>query len=298
MTAIARSGFQPVRKKTIVSPLHLIPEDITLIVPVKDNNQGIQCFLKGLIDSVNLSSWPGEIVIVDNNSAVPLELPGPHPIPITILSCKKPGPAAARNMGASIAQGKWLLFCDSDCIPTSDTISGYLPYLDGSVGYAGWVTAKDKDPISAYYESQEILIPPHSPSEKGESPEYLITCNCLVWKEAFDEARGFCESFPKPAGEDIDLGFRLRELGTLAYAKGSNIIHDFSDGLDGFAARFKRYGEGNHHLQTLYPNLNLLPYPFEPNCAGLVNKMLARLQFEAMIEGWNEYTEKHVQKLA
>jgi glycosyltransferase involved in cell wall biosynthesis len=298
MTAIARTGYKPVRKKTIFSPKSFSPQDVSIVMPVKDNLEGVQRFVSELLSCLSPGQLPGELVVVDNNSATPVELTTHESLQIVVIRCQKRGPAAARNRGVAHAKGKWILFCDSDCIPTADLLQGYQPHLDGSVGYAGWVRAKDKDLLSQYYDSQEILIPPHSPGMVEHRPEYLITCNALVWREAFEGIGGFNEDFPKAAGEDVDLGYRLREVGTLAYAEGSMIIHDFGDGLDGFLHRFKRYGEGNCHLQQLYPEVQLMPTPFEPNVKSITNFALAKLQYEAMLEGWEQQSQFYFSRQA
>jgi len=76
-----------------------------------------------------------------------------------LLKCSKTGPAAARNVAIKHAKGDWILFKDSDCIPSGSFIQGYLQAMNGSIGYAGNVKAWGEDILSRYYENQEILMP-------------------------------------------------------------------------------------------------------------------------------------------
>jgi GT2 family glycosyltransferase len=287
MTLISRTGYRPAIKKVLTAPLLTAAGQISIIIPVKNNQQGINRFVEALLKTHALEAFPGEVIIVDNNSGTPVTLPSAaKPAIFKVLSCSKPGPAAARNISASHAQCPWLLFADSDCIPTPTSISGYIEAQNGAIGYAGDVKANRNDLFSQYYQSQEILLPPEVLSTGTDPlPDYLVTANCLIWKTAFDEVGGFNETFPFAAGEDIDLGFRLRTIGRLAYAPGSTMLHQFEPGLRNFISRFVRYGKGNRIVSQLY-GLNLQPRPFAPVCKKPVNYLLAWLQYQSMRRGY------------
>jgi hypothetical protein len=42
---------------------------------------------------------------------------------------------------------------------------------------------------------------------------FLPTCNVFYWRADLEAAEGFDEAFATPAGEDTDLGLRIRKLG-------------------------------------------------------------------------------------
>jgi glycosyltransferase involved in cell wall biosynthesis len=282
MTLITRS----IGKKNyaeIAAPKEINTSDISIVIPVKDNQNGIDCFLSSMLSSENL---PKEIIIVDNNSTNPTTLKQAYRdshIPIVLISCKAKGPAAARNYGATIASGDWLLFTDSDCIPSDSFLLGYVHSADGSIGYAGSVKSFNQDSISKYYEDQQILIP--LSWSNGHSPSYLVTANCLVWKRAFERVGGFDERITIAGGEDVDLGFRLCEVGRLSFALKSVVFHNFNDGLIGFVERFVRYGIGNR-LVSDFHHLDLKPRRFPPKTATIVNYFLARLQYYCLLIGY------------
>lgn len=69
------------------------------------------------------------------------------------------GPASARNLGIQHSKGDWVLFTDSDCIPSESWILGYIHSMNGCIGYAGNVKSWGNDFLSKYYETQEILVP-------------------------------------------------------------------------------------------------------------------------------------------
>lgn len=287
MTMISRLGFKPTKRQTIKSDLIHRTESITIVIPVKDNQDGIDLFLTEFFRTHTVDIFPKEIIIVDNNSNPTIELKrNDFPIPVRLLKCSKIGPASARNFGVQHSRTDWILFTDSDCVPTSNFLTGYLKIQNGSLGYAGNIKAHGQDLISKYYEQQEILVPPKVYEQPNKPrPDYLITANCLVWRPAFDKVGGFNEQIKIAGGEDIDLGFKLLNIGELTYAFDSVAKHNFGDGLRDFRERFKRYGHGNKIISKIY-GLDLRPKTFKPNKRTAINYVLAFLQFIWLTNGY------------
>jgi glycosyltransferase involved in cell wall biosynthesis len=289
MTMISRLGFKPTKYATMTSEVLKRTNSITIVIPVKNNQCGIDLFLTEFFRTHTTNNFPREIIIVDNNSSPPIKIMrNDFPIPVILLKCDKAGPASARNMGAYQAQSDWILFTDSDCVPTNTLLTGYLNVQNGSVGYAGNIKAYRSDLISKYYEQQEILLPPKVYEQSGNPrPDYLITANCLVWREAFNKVGGFNEQIKIAGGEDIDLGFRLLNIGQLAYAFESIAKHNFGASLSDFRERFIRYGVGNRIVGNLY-SLDLMPTMFLPIKRTFVNLILAFLQYQWLVKGYNK----------
>lgn len=287
MTMISRLGFIPTRKQTVKSDFLRSTKDITIIIPVKDNQSGIDLFLTEFFSIHRNNKFPKEIIIVDNNSNPKIEIVRTSfPISVRLLHCNKVGPASARNFGVKHAQTDWILFTDSDCVPTNNMLTGYLKAQNGSVGYAGKIKAYKQDIFSRYYEQQDILIPPKVYELSYQSrPDYLITANCLVWRPAFEKVGGFNETFKIAGGEDIDLGFKMLNIGQLSFAFDIIVKHNFEDGLINFKKRFIRYGYGNKIISQLY-DLDLKPQKFKPNKRTMINYLFAYLQFIWLKEGY------------
>ncbi len=68
MTMISRLGFKPTKQTTIKSKLIRTTDEITIVIPVKDNQTGIDIFLTEFFRTHNADNFPKEIIIVDNNS--------------------------------------------------------------------------------------------------------------------------------------------------------------------------------------------------------------------------------------
>ena len=288
MTLLSTFGFHPQKRLEIVAPSRIQYSDISIVIPVQNNQKGINLFLTTFLQTHTPDMYPAEIIIIDNNSKPQITIPRQYcdiGLKITLLFCSDIGPACARNLGVRSTQSDWILFTDSDCIPSSSFITGYFTALNGSVGYAGNVKAWGSDSLSKYYESQEILVPPLTTANSEKRPEYLITANALVWKLAFEHIGGFNEKITIAAGEDIDLGFRLREIGSLSAALTSSVYHNFDDGIPGFCRRFVRYGKGNKIVSMLY-HINLMPEAFKPKSHTIINRVLAKIQYLCLLWGY------------
>ena len=287
MTMISRLGFKPNKKHNLKSDFLQTTVEITIVIPVKDNQNGIDLFLTEFFSTHSAVNFPREIIIVDNNSVPKIELKRTDfPISVRLLTCSKIGPASARNFGVQHSQTDWILFTDSDCVPTKNLLTGYIKVQNGSVGYAGNIKAYGQDIISKYYEQQEILLPPKVYEQPNRPrPDYLITANCLVWRPAFDKVGGFNETIKIAGGEDIDLGFKLLNIGELTYAFDSIAKYNFGDGIWDFKERFVRYGFGNKIISKLY-NLDLKPKKFKPNKRTSINYILAFMQYVWLSKGY------------
>jgi glycosyltransferase involved in cell wall biosynthesis len=286
MTLLTWIDYTPPRIDSLFAPHAFDCAAVSVIVPVKDNQAGVNRFLSALFATHTPHVLPREVIIVDNRSTVPVHLSPSfqrHGVPVRLVRCERAGPASARNAGAAVASGQWLLFTDSDCEPTASFVAGFGDAMNGAVGYAGYVCAAGEDRLSRYYESQEILVPPRVADDR---PQYLITANALVWKHAFEAVGGFDESYPLAGGEDVDLGFRLSQIGLLAYAPASVVRHDFSDGYIGFVRRFIRYGRGNRRVARGY-GISLRPKPFAPARPCVYNWLVAVAQFACLAWGYS-----------
>src|ERR1035437_11037505 len=155
-------------------------KQISIIIPVKNNQKGIDNFLDSFFETQDAENLPLEIIIVDNNSVPQIVISEKFctnkNVRISILRCSKKGPAAARNMGAGTAKGDWLLFTDSDCIVTPTSITGYENINEPAVAYAGAVNTIKRNYLTNYYSHIKILNPTPKPEDTNQ-PGYVVTAN-------------------------------------------------------------------------------------------------------------------------
>lgn len=67
-----------------------------------------------------------EIIIVDNGSREELSLPGGWPFGLRVMRNMNAYPGLARNLGAAMAQGEYLIFFDDDNLPKPDFVAELL----------------------------------------------------------------------------------------------------------------------------------------------------------------------------
>src|SRR5258706_1577643 len=161
MTLLSTFRILPVQQGDTVAPSQLDLADLSIVVPVKNNQAGVERLLTACLKVFPPNHCPAEIVLVDNLSSPPLDVPAQvaSALPVRLVVCSQPGAAAARNVGARLARTQWILFLDSDCIPTVGLIEGYQHAMSGAIGYVGGVQASHTNTLSAYYDTQGILRP-------------------------------------------------------------------------------------------------------------------------------------------
>ena len=142
----------------------------------------------------------------------------------TLISAKYPwakwvagprrGPAANRNNGATFACGEWLVFTDDDCLPDSGWLAAYASsisnydILEGRTSSVG--TRKRAD--------EECPI--------NESGGFLWSCNFAIKRDRFEYLRGFDESFPSPAMEDVELNTRVfKAMLSRRFVPDAQVLH-------------------------------------------------------------------------
>ena len=131
------------------------------------------------------------------------------------------GPAAKRNFGAALAQGRVLAFTDSDCVPEPGWLAAGLAAVDAG---AQLVQGAVKPPPGAASHPLSHTI--HVMSDVGLHE----TSNMFYERELFALLGGFtCRYFRRygaPFGEDVELGWRARRAGaTYRFEVEAAVIH-------------------------------------------------------------------------
>lgn len=249
------------------------PTDISIVIPVKDNQTGIDTYLTNFFVTTPTQSYPLEIIIVDNNSRYPIVNRVEYPIPVRVVECTKRGPAAARNEGVKHSKGSWILFHDSDTVVRRDTVSAYCcVFPDDCVAVQGRYLAVGDGPYAHYYAKYMSADPlpiidvetMNLPFERWQ-PKILVTANCLIRKSTFVEVGGFDENIVAVASEDVELGIRLKQVGYIALMEWSVVTHNMTESLVDFCDRWIRYSRGDQYVGNKHPddvrNFNHVVFP-------------------------------------
>lgn len=215
------------------------PASITVVIPVKDDQAGLDLTLAGL-DTV-------PVVVVDDGSRVPLVLRDRPPASGTTLLRRENagGPGIARQTGLTVVETSLVFFVDAGVVVTAEQIERLSRWFaDPDVVAVGPRVASADGPglIDRFELANSPLdlgLTP-SPVGHGRTVSYLPTACLAVRREAVDEAGGF-----DPAlrfGEDVDLVWRLIERGDVRYDPSVVTTHPARGTLEALATQ--RYGYG------------------------------------------------------
>jgi cellulose synthase/poly-beta-1,6-N-acetylglucosamine synthase-like glycosyltransferase len=141
-------------------------------------------------------------------------------------------PGKMRNMGASRAVGRHILFIDDDCIPPPSWLGKMVAVLEGDVT-VGMVGCRVVSAANGFWSrcADYALFACYQFNERIESD--LGSAAIAVRKEAFEAVGGFDESLL--AAEDWDFSLKLRDKGwRCVFDPGVEVKHDHNRG--GFAA--------------------------------------------------------------
>jgi glycosyltransferase involved in cell wall biosynthesis len=188
----------------------------------------------------------------------------------------------------------WVYFTDCGCMHDPDLFlkfeAAWLECGDCCVAISGPVTGSGPGPINEYMTEQGVLNPPIEYDLHGvHIPQAIITANALIAALPFAYLDGFDTKFKEAAGEDLDMGLRLRQFGVIAWAKDAIAAHRFDEDDSDFYKRFRRYGRGNRALEIKHGLPCLRARPFTPDKKDDPEHLrLAKLSLEAMQAGYDE----------
>lgn len=222
--------------------------DVTVVVPVRDNPDGLLRLLRALRGL--------RVVIVDDGSAVPVapptdfQLDGCAAPTVTLVRHESSrGPAAARNTGLAAATTDFVAFLDSDVVPRKGWLEVVLSHFaDPSVGLVAprIVALEPEGSALARYENARSSLDlgrREGPVTAGGPVSYVPSAALVARRRALTECRGFDESMH--VAEDVDLCWRLQDAGwRLRYEPVAHVAHDHRVDIRKWFARKLFYGTG------------------------------------------------------
>ncbi len=227
----------------------------SVIVPIYNAQATIEKTLEAL-RALEFNDW--ELILVNNNSKDASEeiikkfiKEKPFQINVSYLLEKKQGASAARNRGASLAEGEWLVFTDADCEPDKfwlkdlDDVIKRLPTVQAFAGNI--LPGEARNFIS---KSLNLYTLPQNFSEKIHEQYTLIeggfpTANFAIKKDFFMRLGGFDENI-QIYGEDHLLCLKIyTNGGKICQLTSAKIRHNHRATLKGLVKQ--SYGFGLAH---------------------------------------------------
>ena len=190
---------------------------LSVVVPVRNGGQNFEHCLLRLRDSF-LTDY--ELIVIDDgstdDSADLAARAGAtvfrHPTP--------QGPAAARNWGARIATAPLIFFLDADVAVHPRTLGLALARFEVDRHLSALFGSYDARPaargvVSQYRNLLHHFVHQQGTFEQGTRPAHTFWTGCgLIRRDVFLAFGGFDPGlYPRPAIEDIELGYRLTRAG-------------------------------------------------------------------------------------
>jgi glycosyltransferase involved in cell wall biosynthesis len=223
----------------------------SIIIPTRNRPKELKNCLNA-IGYLNYSNSSFEVIVVnDGGDDSSEEVIDYFEDKLNIVRIRQPqsGPASARNEGARIAKGKYIVFTDDDCLPAPNWLSeleeSLKKYPDSIVGGKTLNQLNDNLYSTASQVICELAYKHYN--ENGEEPTFFCTNNMALSREKFYEIKGFDESLQ--TAEDRDLCKRWNNQGLkMIYAPEAIIRHAHSLTFPGFVMQHFKYGRGSYRF--------------------------------------------------
>lgn len=200
---------------------------LAVVIPVYNGGADFQRCLRALRDAVEAIPEPVELIVVDDGSS---DGSGDlaRSFGAQVLHHDRPrGPAAARNLGARAATADLIFFLDADVLVHPGTPAQVIAHLDRHPEVAATFGSYDDNPPAPGLVSRFRNLLHHHVHQQGKfddeqvRPAHTFWTGCgAIRREAFLEAGGFDPGlYPRPAIEDIELGYRLTRAGHVIHLK-------------------------------------------------------------------------------
>ncbi|MGW4329300.1 mycofactocin biosynthesis glycosyltransferase MftF [Nocardia sp. NPDC004573] len=234
------------------------PEDVTVIVPLHNNAEGLARLLAALRGH--------NVIVVDDGSDQPVRIPrnrGTRCRVTVLRHDRKQGPAAARNAGLRAATTDFVAFLDSDVVPRSGWLEVMLGHFSdpGVALVAPRIVALDPESTAlARYEHTRSSLDLGRREAAVHSRglvSYVPSAALLARRRALLEQGGFDDSMH--VAEDVDLCWRLERAGwRLRYEPAAHVAHDHRVCFRAWFGRKLFYGTGaaplgERHAGTVSP---------------------------------------------
>lgn len=201
----------------------------SVIIPVYNSKSIISRCLNAL-ETQTIDPQMYEVIVVDDGSAddTPEIIAADFPW-VRVLPIKHGGPSVARNAGAQLARGEFLLFTDSDCMPMGDWIEKMIaPFGDPDiVGVKGVYRSHQPELIARFVQLEYQFK--YERMAKLKWLDFIDTYSAAYRKEIFLKNKGFDSAFSVPSVEDQELSFRLSEKGYRLFFANDAIVYHIHD---------------------------------------------------------------------
>jgi len=201
----------------------------------------------------NLEYPDYETIVVDDGSTDDTAAIA-QAFPVRLISTPQRGLGSARNTGLEAATGEIVAYIDDDAWPDPH----WLTYL--AAGFTerdhAAVGGPNIAPPGYGLTSDCVARAPGNPTHvllTDREAEHLPGCNMAFRRSCLEAIGGFDPRF-RAAGDDVDIGWRLREHGwTLGFAPGAMVWHRRRSTIRTYWKQQRGYGRAEALLEAKWP---------------------------------------------
>ena len=199
------------------------------------------------------------IVVNDGSTDQTLEIAQCYDY-MQLINQENLGLSAARNVGIAAATGEIIAFTDSDCVADPDWLT-YLVAKFISSGVCAVGGPNFPPPEDSLIPSC-VAVSPGGPTHvllSDEVAEHIPGCNMAFRRDVLQEIGGFDPLF-RTAGDDIDLCWRLQDLGyTIGFSPAAVVWHFRRNTVKDYLNQQRGYGKAEALVYFKHPyRFNLL----------------------------------------
>lgn len=237
------------------------------IIIISWNNSA---YLLRCLEALNKQNYKNfEIILVDSGSN---EIPDRNQFPLDLdinveLLHRNIGFAAANNIGARIAHGKWLGLLNADAFPEPDWLEKLVAAAELHPELASFssrqIQANNPEFLDGTGDAYHVSgmawriglgYPAKSYGLRPVSVFSPCAAAAMYLREAFLDVGGFDEDFFSYF-EDVDLGFRLQLKGYKSMYMPEAVVHHIGSASFGVRSDFAFYHSHRNMVWTYFKNM-------------------------------------------
>jgi GT2 family glycosyltransferase len=231
----------------------MVDPRLSVVVPTFNRARLLERLLR-VLDRCATLAGDVEVIVVDDGSTDDTEqVVGRWPHVVYIRQANA-GPATARNRGWHAARAPVVVFTDDDTVPDETWLLDLQGAIEASpevAGFGGTIEPLVRGFLADFVQLERQV---NHGVDDDRDVRWLVTANAAFRREALKAVGGFDDRFPRAAGEDVDLSFRLLDAGyCLRLVEGARVLHDHRTTLRGLFRTYHRHGSAAYMLDRLHP---------------------------------------------
>lgn len=188
---------------------------VSVVIPARNE----EAYLPSALEAVLAQTLPPFEVIVVDNASTDRTREVAEAFGARVVFCGRKGVAYARQAGLLAARGEWVAMTDADSLPTPRWLERLAHKAPGAVAVYGPLRFYGVSPLEAAFSEWGYRAFLNLMALLGRPN--LAGANMMVLKEAALKVGGFPEV---EAREDVLLGWRLKALGPVRYARDALVL--------------------------------------------------------------------------